>query len=162
MSKAFREPDESRERAPAVVLFDGVCNLCNAGINWIIDHDPDARFLFLSLQSQAGCALAERVGLDQDRLSTMVLIRGGRSRVRSDAVLTIASELETPWSKPARVAKCLPRFLRDLVYRLVGRLRYRLMGKRDACRVPTPETARRFPDPDDVEEALVLAGFGET
>lgn len=162
MTKATREPGEPREHAPAIVVFDGVCNLCNAGINWIIDHDPDARFRFLSLQSQAGRALAERVGLEKDRLSTMVLIREGHWRVRSDAVLTIASELKTHWSMPARAARCLPRFLRDCVYRLVGRLRYRLLGKRDACRVPTPETARRFPDPDDVNEAMVLAGFGET
>lgn len=132
-------PDENG----AVVLFDGVCNLCNGSVQFIVRHDPAGRFRFASLQSEAGQALLRRHGLDPDDLFSVILVEGGRAYARSDAALRIARGLSGPL-KAAGALRVVPRPLRDAVYGWVARNRYRWFGRREACMIPTPELRARF------------------
>lgn len=112
-----------------VVLFDGVCNLCNGLVQFIIRRDPHARFKFAPMTSFAD--------------DTMVLVEHGRRFVRSDAVLRIARQLRAPWPL-LFVFIVVPRPLRDWAYDVVARRRYRWFGRRETCMVPTPELGARF------------------
>jgi len=127
----------------ALVLFDGVCNLCNGAVNFIIDHDPDRYFRFAPLQSD----LAERILENREggdaRLSTIVLVEGGEVFVRSTAALRIARHLSGPWPL-LYAALIVPRPLRDAVYDWIAHHRYDWFGRRDQCRVPTPALKDRF------------------
>lgn len=127
----------------AVVLFDGVCNLCNGSVRFIIERDPRARFQFAPLQSPAADRL---IAAQADRASlpdSIVLVDEGRLYVRSAAALRIARGLRFPWPL-AWVFILVPRPIRDWVYDLIARHRYAWFGKRDECMVPTPEVRGRF------------------
>ncbi|HEX2190955.1 MAG TPA: thiol-disulfide oxidoreductase DCC family protein [Longimicrobiaceae bacterium] len=128
---------------PSVVLFDGVCNLCNASVQFILRRDPAGRFRFASLQSDAGRELLLRHGLDPDDLFSVVLVEGGRAYTRSDAALRVARGLGGGWRLLAAL-HVVPRPVRDGVYGLVAARRYRWFGKRDACMLPTPDLRERF------------------
>ncbi|HEX2202676.1 MAG TPA: thiol-disulfide oxidoreductase DCC family protein [Longimicrobium sp.] len=128
---------------PPVVLFDGVCNFCNASVNFIIDRDPRGRLRFAALQSEAGEAFLRGAGMPTADFDTVVLVEDGRVHTRSDAALRIARRLSGAWPLLAAF-RVVPRPLRDLVYDLVARNRYRLFGKRDACMLPSPEVRARF------------------
>lgn len=131
------------EAPHAVLLFDGVCNLCNGSVNFIIDRDPAGYFKFAPLQSASGRKLLEEHGLPTDSMDTLVLVEGGRSYVRSTAALRIARRLTFPW--PLLVVGFLvPRVLRDLAYKLIATNRYRWFGKSETCRLPTPALRSRF------------------
>lgn len=130
-----------------IVLFDGVCNLCNASVNFIIDRDPGARFRFAALQSEIGARLAEGCGRNPDEMSTVVLIEDGRCYTRSTAALRILRRLEGPWSW-LWAFRAVPRPLRDAVYHVISENRYLWFGKQDVCRMPTPELRLRFLDAD--------------
>jgi predicted DCC family thiol-disulfide oxidoreductase YuxK len=132
--------------APAVILFDGVCNLCNASVNFIIDRDPQGRFSFAALQGEIGQGFLRRHGLATEVFDTLVLIDQGRLHQRSGAALRIARRLRWPWPLLA-VCWLVPLPLRDAVYGLVSRNRYRWFGRQDACRLPTPQLGARFLDP---------------
>lgn len=126
-----------------LILFDGVCNFCNASVNFIIRRDPGKVFRFAPLQSTAGQGLLKKFSLASTDLDTMVLIESDRAFTRSTAGLKIARRLSGLW--PLLYAFLIvPRFLRDAVYNVVARNRYRWWGKRDACMVPTPEVKERF------------------
>jgi predicted DCC family thiol-disulfide oxidoreductase YuxK len=126
-----------------ILLFDGVCNLCNGAVQWVIAHDSAARFRFASLQSDAGRALLAAHGLPLDAMDTVVLVDGERHFIKSDAALEVARRLGGVW-RLAAPAKLVPRALRDMVYDWVARNRYARWGKRDECWVPTPELRARF------------------
>ena len=135
-------------RAPVerVVLFDGVCNLCNGLVQFIIRRDPHARFRFAPLQTEVtpGVVLAQNVrripGADP---TSRRCLEDGRMYERSTAVLRIARQLRAPW--PLLFAFIVvPRPLRDWAYDLVARRRYRWFGRRETCMVPTPELRARF------------------
>jgi len=126
-----------------LVLFDGVCNLCNASINFIIDRDTKGLFRFASLQSDLGFSLRKAFDLVEPEMDSVVLIMGGRAYTHSDAALTIAKHLDGAWSLLFGFI-VFPRFLRDGVYRFIARNRYRWFGKSESCRVPTPELRARF------------------
>ena len=132
--------------AHPILLFDGVCNLCDASVRFIIDRDPASVFRFASLQSNTGRRLSAQHGLDADELDTLVLIDDGRAYVQSDAVLRAASHLGRPWSWASSLT-AIPRPIRNAAYQLVARNRIRLFGRRDACRIPTPELRARFLSP---------------
>lgn len=122
-----------------VVLFDGVCNLCNGAVRFIIARDPQARFRFASLQSDVGRCLLKDDGLPE----TIVLLEEGKMYSKSTAALRIARGLRFPW--PLLYAfMIVPRPLRDLVYDWVARHRYRWFGKLDTCLLPTPALRNRF------------------
>ena len=132
-----------------VLLFDGVCNLCNSSVDFIVRHDPDGRVKFASLQSRTGRRLLRKGGLPADYDASLVLIEDDRFYTSSDAALRVARYLRAPWSW-ASVLRVFPRWLRDTVYRWVSRNRYDWFGKRDTCRLPTPEERDRFIDSDPV------------
>lgn len=127
----------------SVIVFDGVCNLCNAGVDFIIRRDRGARFTFASNQSPAGQELLTRAGLDPLDADTIVLFEDGRIWLRSSAVLHIARQLGLPW-KLAYHLRFIPTIARDAVYRLVAGSRYRVFGKRDTCRLPSAAERSRF------------------
>ena len=129
----------------AVVLFDGVCNLCNGSVQFILKRDPHGRFRFASLQSDAGRRLLRAHGLPADALESVVLVEDGRAWTHSDAALRIARGLSGGW-RAAGALRVVPRPLRDAVYGLVARNRYRWFGRRESCMVPTPEWRARFLD----------------
>ena len=124
------------------ILFDGVCNLCNASVNFVIDRDPDGLFQFAALQSQFAEGLVEQFGVGQG-LDTIVLVESGKVYDRSTAALRIARRLQGPW--PLLYAGIvIPKFLRDAIYRFIARNRYRWFGQTEQCRVPTVELQARF------------------
>jgi predicted DCC family thiol-disulfide oxidoreductase YuxK len=130
----------------SLILFDGVCNLCNSAVNFIIDRDPEGRFEFAPLQSPLGeSTLSEKGMTDASNLSTMVLVEDGRCFTRSTAALRIGRRLKFPW--PLLYGMIIvPRFLRDWLYNRVAKNRYRWFGKHETCRMPTAELAARFRD----------------
>ena len=129
-----------------VILFDGVCNLCNGWVNFVIDRDPTARFRFASLQSDEALDLLESVGHPIGQRSepdSILLIDGDRVFHRSDAVLRILGDLSGAW--PILGAFwIIPRFIRDSAYNLIARNRYSWFGRTDACRVPEEDLMSRF------------------
>ena len=132
----------------SVILFDGVCNLCNASVNFVIERDHNGEFVFGSLQSEEGISLLKEYDRSGLGLSSIVLIdrtAAGDPIVHSEsnAALHILSRLPGIW-KLSRVFWLVPAFLRDGIYRFIARNRYRWFGKRDVCRVPTPELEKRF------------------
>ena len=134
-----------------VILFDGVCNLCNGSVNWVIARDPQERFQFASLQSQVAENLLHGVMDEQelaDHPDSIVLVDAGGAHVRSTAALSIAAGMGLPYSL-ARVFFAIPRPLRDLVYNWVARNRYRWFGRQESCMLPTPDLTSRFLDADE-------------
>lgn len=134
--------------APAqrpVVLFDGVCNLCNSAVQFVLDRDPDGRFRFASLQSEPAAELLRAHGLSPPAgdPESIVLIEDGRAYQSSTAALRIARRLPGAW-KLAYALIVVPSFVRDAVYRWIARNRYRWFGKSEQCRVPTPQLRARF------------------
>ncbi|HEX5657031.1 MAG TPA: DCC1-like thiol-disulfide oxidoreductase family protein [Polyangiales bacterium] len=126
----------------ALLLFDGVCNVCNAIVLFVVDRDPKEHFQFASLQSELGERTLREHGLPMD-LNTVVLIEDGKAYVRSSAALRVARGLRWPW--PALYTLMLiPRSLRDALYTSFASRRYKLFGKSEQCRIPTPELRRRM------------------
>lgn len=128
----------------AIVIFDGVCNLCSWGVRFILEHDKAGQISFAPMQSPTGRDLLERNGVDPSNVQTFLLVKGSKVYVRSDAALEIAKDLGS-W-RWLRVLGVLPRPLRDWVYSVIARNRYKWFGKNDACFVPTAEERARFPD----------------
>jgi predicted DCC family thiol-disulfide oxidoreductase YuxK len=126
----------------AIIIFDGVCNLCNTFVNFVIDHDPHHHFQFVAGQSATGQALLEELGLPTS-LDTIVLIQAGQHYTYSTAVLQILRQLKGRISALYYLIG-LPRWIRDTSYRLIAQNRYRWMGKSATCRIPTPELQQRF------------------
>ncbi|MBF2055344.1 MAG: thiol-disulfide oxidoreductase DCC family protein [Candidatus Sericytochromatia bacterium] len=128
-----------------IILFDGVCNLCNGAVNFIIDRDPEAYFHFAALQSEAGQKMLQELGLSQQDFDTIVLIEGNKHYTHSTAALRIARKLKAPWSL-AGVLLLVPAFIRNAVYRQIAKNRYQWFGKSAQCRLPTPALKARFLD----------------
>ncbi len=141
----------------AVVLFDGVCNLCNASVQFIIARDPGARFRFAALDSDAARGLLSECGISGALPDSVALIERCIVYTQSSAALRIARRLRFPW--PLMYALIVvPRPLRDAIYDLIAQNRYGWFGKRDACMVPTPELRSRFlAEPDASREQLSKA-----
>lgn len=136
--------------APAgpVLLFDGVCNLCNAAVRFVMERDPAGTVRFASIQSEAGGALLAGLPHPPPRSTdgspaTLVLVENGEVYTRSDAALRVAGHMRAPWPW-LRAAQAVPRWLRDRVYDFVSRRRYRWFGTTGACRLPSAEEATRF------------------
>lgn len=143
-SDALGESDTLPER---LVLFDGVCAVCDAAVQWILDHDPEQRFHFAPLQGPTAAAILGRHPELPAGLDSIVLVERGASGERvtthSTAILRIAGDLPAPWSA-ARVLLWVPRLLRDPLYRGFAAVRYRVFGKLDACRIPTESQLALF------------------
>jgi predicted DCC family thiol-disulfide oxidoreductase YuxK len=130
-----------------VLLFDGVCNLCNGTVDFIIRKDRKKQFRFLSLQSEAGVAALEVFPLPEGT-DSVILIHKGKMHTESDAALEVARLLPLPW-KLAVLFKIIPRPWRNSVYRMIARNRYRWFGKKETCRLPSPEERAYFPDKNE-------------
>jgi predicted DCC family thiol-disulfide oxidoreductase YuxK len=130
---------------PPVVLFDGVCNLCNGAVNFIIDRDPKGELRFAALQSKAAADLLRALGHEAPAPvpDTILFVEDGRVYERSTAVLRIVRHLAGAWRLLAVLA-VVPRPVRDFFYRLGARHRYAWFGKASVCRVATPELQARF------------------
>lgn len=132
-----------------LVLFDGVCAVCDAGVQWILDHDPEQRFSFAPLQGPTAAAILARHPELPANLDSIVLVRqleGGESvTTHSSAILDIAAELPSPWSALA-VFRWVPRLIRDPLYRGFAAVRYRVFGKLDSCRIPSEAQVALFLD----------------
>ena len=126
-----------------VILFDGVCNLCNSSVNWIIDHDKQNQFKFASLQSVYGQNTVKQLGLQDNYMSTVVFEDNGKAYLRSDAALQILKQLGGVYSL-AVVFYIVPSFIRDFFYEIVANNRYKWFGKKEICRIPTPELKSKF------------------
>lgn len=128
-----------------IILFDGVCNLCNGSVLFIIKRDPEAKFSFASLQSSFGQSQLKKFNLPLGELNTIFLIKDENFFHKSDAALEIAKGMSGLW--PALyIFKIIPSFIRNFVYDLIAKNRYRWFGKQDACMIPTPELKARFID----------------
>jgi predicted DCC family thiol-disulfide oxidoreductase YuxK len=127
----------------SIVLFDGVCNFCNSAVNFIIKRDKKKRYVFGPLQSEQGQKLLIQYNLPVDKLSTFILIENGKTYNKSGAALRIARRLSGLWPMlyPLIV---LPAFIRDIVYNIIAKNRYRWFGRMDQCMMPTSELRARF------------------
>ena len=128
---------------PHILLFDGVCNLCIGVVNFIIKRDTIGKFKFAALQSESGQELLKKFGLSADDFDSFVFIRGEQYFIKSTAGLNVLKELGGVW-KLFYAFIIIPRPLRDFIYGIVSKTRYRIFGKRDTCIIPTPEIKRRF------------------
>ncbi|HEU5220084.1 MAG TPA: DCC1-like thiol-disulfide oxidoreductase family protein [Gemmatimonadales bacterium] len=125
-----------------IVFYDGVCGLCDGFVRFVLARDRLARYRFAPLQGETAWL---RLGdhLTQPELKTVVLQEDSGTRVRSDAVIAIIARLGHGWGL-INLLRIVPRFLRDFVYEVVSRFRYRWFGKRAACRIPAPDEIDRF------------------
>lgn len=126
-----------------VVLFDGVCNLCNSSINWLIDRDSAAQLKFSSLQSAYGQSVLHRFHIHHQQLETIIYLDEEKIYFRSEAVLRILKQLGGIYAW-AFAFMLVPRFLRDGVYNIIATYRYRWFGKRNICRIPESGMKDRF------------------
>lgn len=133
----FTQPGER------VVLFDGVCKLCNGWAKFLIRHDHQQHFRLASVQSAEGQALLVWGGLPTDHFDSMALIENGQMLLRSDAVLRIVAQLPGAWRYLAWL-RAIPRPVRDWCYDRIALNRYRLFGRYDSCLLPSADHARRF------------------
>jgi predicted DCC family thiol-disulfide oxidoreductase YuxK len=138
-------PTSSQDSDYGIVLFDGHCNLCSQSVDFLIRYNRRANLKFASLQSESGQRLLKAHGLQvwPDLPDSVVFIERGKIYTHSDAALHIARHLDSVWPWVA-VFWFFPRALRDVVYRLIARNRYRWFGESETCRMPTPELLRRF------------------
>jgi predicted DCC family thiol-disulfide oxidoreductase YuxK len=126
-----------------VVLFDGVCNLCNGSVIFIIKRDAQSKLKFASLQSDYGVEQMKKFNLSPSSLNSVLLIRGDRLYQKSNAALEIVAMLDGLWPG-LYLLKIIPRFLRDVIYDWISRNRYRWFGKKEECMIPTPDMKSRF------------------
>lgn len=125
------------------MLFDGVCNLCNASVQFVIRHDREGRFRFTALQSAAGQEVLRQHGLSGETFDSFIYLRHGVLYQRSMAALYLLRDLGGVWTLLYAFI-IVPRPLRDAVYDLVAKYRYRWFGRRESCMVPTAELRGRF------------------
>lgn len=133
---------DNTHRRP-VILFDGVCNLCNSSVQFVIRNDPEGRFSFASLQSSTAKRLLNNFAIPSEDIYSILLVKNGVLYDRSDAILEIAKELNGIW-RFFRIFRILPKGFRDLLYKFVANNRYRLFGKQESCLMPTSDLRARF------------------
>lgn len=126
-----------------IILFDGVCNLCNSSVNFIIENDSKNVFKFTSLQSEKGEQLLKKYDLFNKDIDSVILIENDKAFVKSDAALKIARTLGGKY-KMIYGLIILPAFIRNFFYDIIAKNRYKWFGKKDSCRIPTPELQSKF------------------
>ncbi len=126
-----------------IIFFDGICNLCNRTVQFVIKHDPNEKFLFASFHSDSGRNVAAMFGIDIDKADSFVLISEGKKYFKSTAALMVISELSGP-IKILSLFKLLPEPLRNRLYDWVARNRYKWFGKKERCMIPTKKQQKRF------------------
>ena len=127
-----------------IILFDGVCNLCNGSVIFVLKREKKPIFKFASIQSGAGQELLEWCGLPSGYSQAVLLIDNGRTYLGSTAALKIGQEFIFPWNTLAYAGFVVPKLIRDWVYNQIAQNRYQWFGKRDMCMVPTENLKARF------------------
>jgi predicted DCC family thiol-disulfide oxidoreductase YuxK len=130
-------------RPQRIILFDGVCNFCNSGVQFALKRDKTHSLQFTPLQGETAKKLLPRYNINPTTLTSVVLIDGDKAHTQSSAALRICRYLKGGW--PLLYGFIIvPRFLRDAVYNFIARNRYRWFGKKDSCMIPSPEQKSRF------------------
>ena len=151
-------------RGGAIVVFDGVCVLCNGWVGFLLRHDRARQFRFAAMQDAAGRRLLAAHGLDPDDPMSFLLLDAAGAHTDSDAIIAVLMRLGGPW-RAARALRLLPRRLRDCMYRALARNRYRWFGRRDACSLPPEGERDRFLTGDAavtsaLRECVIRSGAG--
>jgi len=130
-----------------LILFDGVCNLCNSSVLYVIKRDKKDKFLFAPLQSDIGKTIIKKFHIDTEKTDSILLYNPKKDRLtyKSTAALFIAKNLEFPTNLMA-VFLIVPPFIRNWVYNYIAKHRYQWYGKKEACMIPTPELKSKFLD----------------
>lgn len=145
MKAGSNHSDGAAETGSAVIVFDGVCALCNRWVRFLLRFDRRGRYRFAAMQGAQGSAMLRAHGLDpQDPMSFLLLDAQG-AWTDTDAILRVLAGLGGAW-RLAGVLRLVPRGWRDAAYRALARNRYRLFGRHDTCHLPAPEQAARFLD----------------
>jgi Uncharacterized protein conserved in bacteria len=132
------------EENKKIILFDGVCNLCNGSVQFVIKRDKKDVFRYVAIQSEVGQQLIKDRRIDTSQVDSIILIEPGVAYfTKSDAALEIAGELGGLW-KLTSVFKWIPKSIRDVIYDFVARNRYKWFGKQESCMIPTPELKAKF------------------
>ncbi|KOS05204.1 thiol-disulfide oxidoreductase [Flavobacterium akiainvivens] len=135
---------ENLPKDKKIILFDGVCNLCDNTVQFIIKHDKNDDFRFVALQSELGQEIIKHIGVDVSKTDSIILYEPGKAYYyKAEAALNIATGLGGIYSLLGAF-KILPKWLSNKVYDYVARNRYKWYGKKDACMIPTPELKAKF------------------
>jgi len=130
------------EKQNPVILFDGVCNLCNGTVDFLLKRDRKKQFRYAALQSKTGKALIQKYHFSE-QTDSVILIKLNKAYFESDAAIEIANMLPYPW-RLGIFFKIIPKYVRNKIYKWVAKNRYRWFGKRKTCRIPTPEENEFF------------------
>ena len=133
----------NKQLTHSIILFDGVCNLCNGAVNFVIKRDPRNVFKFTPLQEKQGVLLLKKHAVDSRKLDSIVLIENGNVYIKSSAALRIARKLSGLWPL-FFVLLIIPSFIRDGVYDFIAKNRYKWFGKKEQCMIPTPGFREKF------------------
>ena len=133
----------NKQLTHSIILFDGVCNLCNGAVNFVIKRDPRNVFKFTPLQEKQGILLLKKHAIDAQNLDSIVLIENGNVYIKSSAALRIARKMSNLWPL-FFVLLIIPRFIRDGVYDFIAKNRYKWFGKKEQCMIPTPGLREKF------------------
>ena len=126
-----------------IIIFDGVCNLCEYSVQFIVKNDRQARFKFISAQSEKGKVFQRLYGVDTLQDGTVILLKNDQVFVKSDAAVEIAKDLDGLW-RFLHVFKFIPKPARDFVYSIISKNRYRWFGKKNECLLPDDTIKDRF------------------
>ncbi len=126
-----------------IILFDGVCNLCNGFVQFVIKNDSENYFQFAPLQSEIGTEIQKKAALNPKNLSSVVYYKNGEIHTKSTAALEIGKKLKK-WSVLSSILFIFPKFFRDFIYDFIAKNRYKWYGKTDSCMIPTPELQNKF------------------
>ena len=140
---------EEKSSFPAILLFDGFCNLCSLSVDFVMKRDRKKKFRYVALQSDAGNFLRDKYEIPQEA-DSVILWQNDRFYFYSEAALKIAVQLRFPWPLFG-VFMIVPVFIRDIVYRWIALNRYRWFGKREVCRIPYGDEWSIFPSADDLQ-----------
>jgi predicted DCC family thiol-disulfide oxidoreductase YuxK len=131
------------EKKQSIILFDGVCNLCNSSINFVIKRDKKDEFRFTALQEEPGISLLKRHHINTKDTDSIILIENDTVYVKSSAALRVSRKLSGAW--PLMYGFIIvPTFIRNGVYDYIAKNRYKWYGKKDSCMIPTPELKNKF------------------
>lgn len=131
------------EKKHKIILFDGVCNLCNSSVTFAIKRDKNDVFRFAALQSEIGMQLISKFKIDTSQTDSIILIEGNKYYEKSSAALHIAKHLSGGWPLLYGFI-ILPKFIRNAVYDFIAKNRYKWFGKKESCMIPTPELQAKF------------------
>lgn len=145
----------AQSKNPPIIFFDGVCSLCNSTVDFVMDRDRSGSIKFSSLQSDFAKQFLAQYDVDTEQLLSVIMYRDGKVYFKSRAAMEIGRQMGGIWRVLAYLGFILPPFIRDALYDWVAKNRYKWFGKRETCRMPTPNERDRFLEavPDEVQLA---------